>query len=293
MPSTFPTLDAFATNRTDATTSATTHAADHNNANDALNKFEADYLTNGARKNVAAGGGDFVGRLMAKLQTFLGRVSNPTNVWSTNVVEIDARTTVQGHPDGGWAAGTGCLYLLPNADGTAAMTMRLDTTVAGVGMLFSHADGAHQFRFQPGGGLNPMIWEAETSTGTMRAEFEIPAGAVAGTALAQFNSNMRVVGHLIVGNHFQEIGGIRHGSATWDPASIADDAHSASVDVTVTGAVVGDPAFAAFSSIAAAGWEVHATVRAADTVSVHLVNRTGSPVDLGSGTVKAVVVQPV
>jgi hypothetical protein len=43
MASTYPsTLDAFATNRTDATAMATTHAADHNNENDAINKIEAE-----------------------------------------------------------------------------------------------------------------------------------------------------------------------------------------------------------------------------------------------------------
>jgi hypothetical protein len=49
MASGYPgTLDALATNRTDATTSATTHAADHNNANDAINKIEAELGTDPA-----------------------------------------------------------------------------------------------------------------------------------------------------------------------------------------------------------------------------------------------------
>lgn len=38
-------LDSFATTRTDATVSATTHALDHNNANDALNKIEVELGT--------------------------------------------------------------------------------------------------------------------------------------------------------------------------------------------------------------------------------------------------------
>ena len=41
MASTFPaTVDAFATTRSDATVMASTHAADHNNENDAINKIE-------------------------------------------------------------------------------------------------------------------------------------------------------------------------------------------------------------------------------------------------------------
>lgn len=43
MASTYPiTLDAFPINRNDATVMATTHAADHNNENDAINKIEAE-----------------------------------------------------------------------------------------------------------------------------------------------------------------------------------------------------------------------------------------------------------
>jgi hypothetical protein len=46
MPSTYPTtLDAFATTRADADATATTHPADHNNANDAINKIEAELGT--------------------------------------------------------------------------------------------------------------------------------------------------------------------------------------------------------------------------------------------------------
>lgn len=56
MPSSYPTgLDSFATTRADSTVTATTHAADHNNANDALNKIEAELGINpsGADATVA------------------------------------------------------------------------------------------------------------------------------------------------------------------------------------------------------------------------------------------------
>jgi hypothetical protein len=47
MASTYPgTLDSFATNSTDSTPSATTHPALHNDANDAINKVEAELGTN-------------------------------------------------------------------------------------------------------------------------------------------------------------------------------------------------------------------------------------------------------
>lgn len=80
------------------------------------------------------------------------------------------------------------------------------------------------------------------------------------------------------------------GTATWNPASIANDA-MASTTVTVTGAVVGQPVFVGYSSITAAGWALSGSVTAADTVTVTLVNKTGGAVDLPSGTVTVYVQQ--
>jgi hypothetical protein len=57
MASSYPTgLDSFATNRADGTAMATTHALDHNNANDAVNKIEAELgiSPSGAAATVAA-----------------------------------------------------------------------------------------------------------------------------------------------------------------------------------------------------------------------------------------------
>jgi hypothetical protein len=57
MASVYPgSLDNFATNRADATTMATTHKDDHNNANDAINKIEAELGTSpsGSSATVAA-----------------------------------------------------------------------------------------------------------------------------------------------------------------------------------------------------------------------------------------------
>ena len=49
MASVYPgALDTFATSRSDSTPMATTHAADHNNANDAINKIEAELGTDPA-----------------------------------------------------------------------------------------------------------------------------------------------------------------------------------------------------------------------------------------------------
>ena len=75
------------------------------------------------------------------------------------------------------------------------------------------------------------------------------------------------------------------GSKTYDPPSIAAGA-SASTTVTVTGALLGQQAAAAFS-ISLGGLYLSASVTAADTVTVTFVNPTARPVDLASGTLSA------
>lgn len=74
------------------------------------------------------------------------------------------------------------------------------------------------------------------------------------------------------------------GSATWDPASIADG-DMESKDVTVTGAALGDFVVASMS-VDVLDLGVSAQVTAADTVTVTLLNNTGAGVNLGSGTVR-------
>lgn len=119
-------------------------------------------------------------------------------------------------------------------------------------------------------------------TNTQRNNISSPA-----TALMVYNStNNRYNGYN--GTSWRELAWVLIGTATWNPASIADGA-SASTDVTVTGAAVGDPCSVGFTSIAAAGWRITANVRAADTVSVFLTNNTGGAVDLASGTVTVFV----
>lgn len=80
------------------------------------------------------------------------------------------------------------------------------------------------------------------------------------------------------------------GTLNWNPASLANGA-SASVDVPVQGAVVGDPATVGFAGITTAGWRVTANVRAANIASVLLTNNTGSTVDLPAGTLTVVVLK--
>jgi len=75
-----------------------------------------------------------------------------------------------------------------------------------------------------------------------------------------------------------------YASATWtNPAEIADGDELAK-EVTVTGAVLGDFAIAAYS-LDVADLVLDAQVTAADTVTCVLANNTGSGVDLAEGII--------
>lgn len=86
---------------------------------------------------------------------------------------------------------------------------------------------------------------------------------------------------------YRAVGGTLYGSATYDPANLADGA-GATTTVTVTGAVLGDIATATFS-LDLQGITLTAWVSAADTVSVRFQNESGGALDLASGTLKAKV----
>lgn len=77
-------------------------------------------------------------------------------------------------------------------------------------------------------------------------------------------------------------------TATWNPASTLDGDETA-VDVTVPGAKLGDFVFVSFS-LDITDMILGAEVSAANTVAVTLSNTTGGTVDLGSGTLRVLVV---
>ena len=81
--------------------------------------------------------------------------------------------------------------------------------------------------------------------------------------------------------------GTLSGSATYDPAELADGV-GATTTVTVTGAALGDFAEASFSNDLQ-GISLTAWVSAADTVSVRFQNESGGTLDLASGTLRAQV----
>lgn len=86
-------------------------------------------------------------------------------------------------------------------------------------------------------------------------------------------------------------GEVLEGSATFNPASLADGAGETTT-VTVTGAALGDFASASFGGDLS-GITLTAYVSAANTVTVRFQNESGGTLDLGSSTLRARVVKRV
>lgn len=79
------------------------------------------------------------------------------------------------------------------------------------------------------------------------------------------------------------------GTVTWNPSSLANGA-STSQEVTVTGAALGDFVIVSFS-LDVQDLTLTADVTAANTVTAVLANNSGASVDLGSGTLKVLVLK--
>lgn len=126
MASSYPTiLDVFPVNRTDATTMATTHAADHNNENDAINKIEAELGINpkGSYASVAER---------------LSIVAQNTRVASYTLVLTDANKVVEMN-----VASANNLTIPPNS----SVAFPIGTVIEGFQL------GAGQVTFVPGAGV--------------------------------------------------------------------------------------------------------------------------------------------
>lgn len=83
------------------------------------------------------------------------------------------------------------------------------------------------------------------------------------------------------------LAGLLTGSVTWDAGSIADGDEEAK-EVTVTGAALGDFVLVSHG-VDVADLAIVGQVTAADTVTLLLLNNTGSAVDLATTTAYAVV----
>jgi hypothetical protein len=79
------------------------------------------------------------------------------------------------------------------------------------------------------------------------------------------------------------------GTTTWDPGSIATGAEEVK-EITVSGAALGDFVLVSFS-LDVADLTLTAAVTATNTVTAQLSNLTGGAVNLGSGTLKVLVLK--
>lgn len=84
-------------------------------------------------------------------------------------------------------------------------------------------------------------------------------------------------------------GRVLAGSVTFDPGNLASDEEDASTTVTVTGAALGDMAFCSFS-LDNDDVVMSCSVTAANTVTVNYKNTSGGAKNLGSGTLRVLVI---
>lgn len=98
-------------------------------------------------------------------------------------------------------------------------------------------------------------------------------------------------GGIAIGSGGTPIAKVLSASTTWDPGNLAADGDATFSTVTVTGAAVGDPAFAGLSTIGAFNVLITANVSGVDTVRVVIQNKSGGAIDIASGTLRAVVMK--
>ncbi len=110
------------------------------------------------------------------------------------------------------------------------------------------------------------------------------------------NNFINVTNHHAIGSSEKHVGASQEFTAyaAWDPANTGDGAYT-STTVTVPGATYGDVASVSWSRTAAtaqgapAGALLYASITAADTVTVTLMNHTGGDLNLPSGSLRVTV----
>jgi hypothetical protein len=88
---------------------------------------------------------------------------------------------------------------------------------------------------------------------------------------------------------------ILQASATWDPAATAaTQGAEVSTTIAVPGAAVGDTVLVGHTGfLGAVAAELEASVSAADTVKVRIINTTAAAVDVPTGTLRVTVIKPI
>lgn len=107
-------------------------------------------------------------------------------------------------------------------------------------------------------------------------------------ALTTFSGPVRSLNGFIAGNG-NTITKVLSASSSLDFGSISA-ASQASIEVTVTGAAVGDEVIMALPAAPAAGLVFNAFVSAANTVTIRASNITASPVDPAAATYGVIVI---
>lgn len=74
-------------------------------------------------------------------------------------------------------------------------------------------------------------------------------------------------------------------SVAWDPGAVASGAVTA-INVTVAGAVLGDPCISSFDQLSGNNWMISAHVSATNTVRVVLLNKEAVAIDCPAGTLR-------
>ncbi len=110
------------------------------------------------------------------------------------------------------------------------------------------------------------------------------------SSTARWDELFRIVTGIQIGGGGTRISKHLSSTTTWDPASTLDAAMT-STTLTVTGAAIGDTVAVGFSVAVPAGALLVGAVTATNTVTVTLFNKTGSTLDLASGTLRADVWQ--
>lgn len=91
------------------------------------------------------------------------------------------------------------------------------------------------------------------------------------------------------GTNIDQLANALSGSKAWDPGSIGDGNEEA-LEITVTGAALGDFVLSSFS-VDVADLVLRGAVTAANTVTLVLANNTGGGIDLAAGTAYCLVIK--
>ena len=97
---------------------------------------------------------------------------------------------------------------------------------------------------------------------------------------------------LAVGSNGTTFNQYRCDTATWDPDSVSSSTAPATLDISNTGASLGDPVIASFDSATSTSqWMVYGKVTGSGTSTISLEGVSGAAVDLSTSTAKVCTFQ--